>query len=331
MSACSRETRPPEADPPSSLGEASDLAHGYIAASSAPATLRAYGSDWRHFSKWCEDHDQLPLPATPQTVALYIASLADTHKPSTLTRRLSAISQAHQAAGYATPTQSAAVRRTLRGIRRVKGTAPAAKAPITVADLRRIVADHLPRDHHGALTMKGTRDRAVLLLGFAGAFRRSELVGIDCADVEVVGEGLVVTLRRSKTDQEGAGRRVGIPYGSHAQTCPVRALRAWLTAARITEGPVFRPVDKWGNVAPGRLTGEAVASVVKRYAASTGRDAGSFGGHSLRAGFATAAAANGAGERDIMAQTGHTSLVMLRRYIRDGSLFRSNAAASLGL
>jgi site-specific recombinase XerD len=311
------------------LQDAAERARKYIAGSMAPATVRAYTSDLRQFSEWCAAYSLPVLPATPEIVALYVAELAETHKPATLTRRLSAISQAHQTAGYESPTQASAVRKTMAGIRRAKGTAPVAKAPLAVSDLRLIVTDHLPHDFRGRLTPKGSRDRALLLLGFAGAFRRSELVGLDCADVEHVAEGLIVTLRRSKTDQEGAGRKVGIPYG--AETCPVRALEAWLQESSISDGPIFRPVDVWGNVAAARLSDHAVAVIVKRYAAAIGRDAATFAGHSLRAGFATAAAKAGAAERDIMNQTGHRSLTMLRRYIRDGSLFTRNAAASVGL
>jgi len=179
--------------------------------------------------------------------------------------------------------------------------------------------------------LKGTRDRALLLLGMAGAFRRSELVGIDVEHLEFVGESVVITLPRSKTDQEGQGREVGIPFGQDANTCPVRALRAWLTAAGIESGPVLRSVNRHGQVGAGRLTGKSVALVVKHYMAAIGKDAASYAGHSLRAGHVTAAARVGVQARDIMDQTGHKSEAMLRRYIRDGSLFRDNSAAALGL
>ena len=230
----------------------------------------------------------------------------------------------HQAAGYEPPARAGVVQKALKGIRHTKGTAQAVKAPLTVDDLR-VISDHLP---DGA---KGIRDRALLLLGFAGAFRRSELVGIDREHVEFVPEGVVITLPRSKTDQEGAGRKVAIPYGQHLETCAVRALVAWLAMARISSGPVFRPVDRHGNVGAERLTGKSIAVTVKNYMAAIGKDPAAYAGHSLRAGFATAAARAGAEERDIMRQTGHRSTVMIRRYIRDGSLFRSNAAAMVGL
>ena len=307
------------------LADVGERVRAYLAGSVAPATARAYRADFADFAAWCEGHGLAALPAAPESVALYLAALAETHAPATLTRRLSAVSVAHQAAGHESPTAALVVRKALAGIRRAKGAAPAAKAPLTVADLRAIVAHHLPA---GA---KGVRDRALLLVGFAAALRRSELVGIDAGHLAFVPEGLVLTIPRSKTDQEGAGQRIAVPYGAHAATCPVRALRAWLELAAVTDGPVFRRVDRHGNVGAGRLTGRAVALVVQGYAAALGRDASDFGGHSLRAGFATAAAREGVAERDIQRQTRHKSLTVLRGYIREGELFRANAAAALGL
>jgi integrase len=177
----------------------------------------------------------------------------------------------------------------------------------------------------------GTRDRALLLIGFAGAFRRSELVSINYEDCLFTRAGLIITIRRSKTDQQGLGRQIGIPYGAAAGTCPVRATEKWLRSSGITEGPVFRAITRHARIRHGRLSGFAVSLVVKRYAAAAGLDASRYSGHSLRAGFATSAAIVGASERSIMNQTGHRSLTMLRRYIRDGSLFHENAAAKLGL
>jgi len=177
----------------------------------------------------------------------------------------------------------------------------------------------------------GLRDRALLLLGFSGAFRRSELVALDVEDLEFTGDGLVVTQRRGKTDQEGVGRKIGIPFGGNPDTCPVRAVRKWLDAAAVMSGPVFRSVNRHGHVQPGRLSDKAVAIVVKRHAPAAGLDPLRYAGHSLRAGLATAAAAAGASERSIMNQTGHRSVPMVRKYIRDGQLFRENAAATVGL
>jgi integrase len=177
----------------------------------------------------------------------------------------------------------------------------------------------------------GCRDRALLLLGFAGALRRNELVGLDVADITEGIDGLTVRLRRSKTDQEGAGRTLGIPFGSNPVTCPVRAWRTWLEVSGITEGPAFRPVDRHGHIGSTRLSAQAVALVLKRHAARAGLDPDEMAGHSLRAGLATSAAAAGVPERVIAEQTGHKGTAMLRRYIREGSLFRENAAGAVGL
>lgn len=302
-----------------------EAAQNYVAHAKASNTLRAYRADWQDFTAWCDDHNAQPLPALPEVIALYLSDLAGKGmKASTLQRRVSSISQAHQAAGYETPTSSSKVRSVMAGIRRVHGSVEHGKAPVMVEDLRRMVSC-LPD------SLLGVRDRALLLLGFSGAFRRSELVSLDVADVEFTREGLVVTLRRSKVDQEGRGRKLGIPYGSNPETCPVRALQAWLEASGITEGAMFRPINRHGQILLSRLSGEGVAIVVKRYAGAAGMDPERFGGHSLRAGLATSAAAAGVGERAIMNQTGHRSVNMVRRYIREGSLFRENAAAQIGL
>jgi site-specific recombinase XerD len=303
---------------------AAGKARDFAARSKAANTIRAYAADWREFTAWCERHAASQLPAAPETVALYVAELADTLRVGTLTRRLSAISQAHQLAGFDSPTHDARVRTVLAGVRRVKGTAQQGKRPVTTEDLRRIL-ERLPD------TLQGRRDRALLLMGFAGAFRRSELVGIDIADLEFHRDGLVVTVRRSKTDPEGQGRKVGLPYGSHPETCPVRAAREWLECLDETRGPVFRPVDRHGHIGAGRLSDKAVALIVKRAAGTVGLPVAELAGHSLRAGLATAAAAAGVSERAIMAQTGHRSLTTVRKYIREGSLFLENAAAKVGL
>jgi site-specific recombinase XerD len=301
-----------------------EQARAYIGQAKAKNTLRAYRADWADFTTWCQEHHRVALPAAPETLTFYLTARAQTCKTSTLQRRLTSISQAHQAAGHEPPTKHVAVRAVWAGIRRAKGTAQQGKAPTITADLRAMVATL----GEGLL---GQRDRALLLLGFAGAFRRSELIGLDRQDLEISRDGITVTLRRSKTDPEGAGRKIGIPYGSRPQTCPVRALMAWLEVSGITAGPLFPPLNRHGQRLPGRLSDRGVARVVKRCAAAAGLDPTHYAGHSLRAGLATAAAAAGVSERAIMAQTGHRSTAMVRRYIRDGSLFRENAAAAVGL
>jgi site-specific recombinase XerD len=295
----------------------------------APNTLRAYRSDWADFTAWCERHGQRALPATGETVALYLSDLASTAKVATLTRRMSAISQAHQVDDHESPIRSAAVRTLMAGIRRAKGTTPRQKAAAHIDTIRAMI---------GALDSSplALRDRALLLAGFAGAFRRGELVSLDREDLEFSTKGVVVTLRRSKTDQEAEGRKVAIPYGSNLATCPVRALEAWLGWSRIHTGqihtgPLFRSINRHGKMQPCRLSDKTVARVVKKHAAQCGLDPEAFAGHSLCAGFATSAGRAGVEERDIMRQTGHRSTVMVRRYIREGALFRDNAADRVGL
>jgi site-specific recombinase XerD len=306
-----------------------EQAQDYARHAKAPNTLKAYRNDWDDFLRWCGRHHLKPLPATPQTIALYLTDLAATHRVSTLYRRLSGISQAHQTAGHTSPTRDAQVRLVFQGIRRTLGSASAQKTAVVTAELRAML-ETLDLE-----TLSGTRDRALLLVGFAGAFRRSELVSLDVADVTFTADGAVVQLRRSKTDQEAEGRKVGLPFGSHPLTCPVRALRDWLsqtqTQSGIERGPLFRPIDRHGNLKAQRLTDQSVALIVKRCARDAGLDWEKYAGHSLRSGLATAAANADVSERSIMAQTGHKSLPVVRRYIRDGSLFRRNAAAAIGL
>jgi site-specific recombinase XerD len=301
-----------------------DQVREYIRASKSESTLRGYQSDWRHFCAWCESHGLRPLPASPETVASYIAQCAGGLKVGSLQRRLNAIAEAHKVVGLESPTHDAIVANTMKGIRRSLGTAPAQKAPTLTADIRTM----LDATDVGAI---GTRDRAMILLGFAGAFRRSELVSLDVEDCSFGTDGLTVTLRRSKTDQQRAGRKIGIPYGSNPETCPVRTVQSWIEQAGIISGPLFRPINRHGQMQPGRLSGIDVARIVKKLAERAGLDRAKYAGHSLRAGHATTAAIAGASERSIMNQTGHRSVQMVRRYIRDGNLFRENSAGKLGL
>jgi site-specific recombinase XerD len=305
---------------PPSLEQAREFARH----SKAENTLRGYRADWRDFCAWCESRGLSPLAASPETVAAYIAECAGRLKVGTIQRRLNAIAEAHKATGLDSPTTSGMVRNTLKGIRRTFGTAARQKSPTLTDDIRAMV------DATDA-GLIGARDRALILLGFAGAFRRSELVGLDIADCAFGKDGLTVTLRRSKTDQDGAGRKIGIPYGSNPETCPVRTIQGWIETAALSDGALFRSINRHGQVAAGRLSGIDVARVVKKLTERAGLDAAKYAGHSLRAGHATSAAIAGASERSIMAQTGHRSVQMVRRYIRDGSLFRENSAGKLGL
>ena len=309
---------------PAELDALVERAAGYADQARAPNTLRAYAADWRCFAGWCADRQLEALPALPATVGVYIAHLAQRARVSTLGRRLVAIAAMHRRSGHDLDTRHPAIRDTLKGIRRQHGAAQVGKTPTLIADVRKMV-ETLGEGP------KAVRDRAMLLVGFAGAFRRSELVGLDLADLDFARDGLKITLRRSKTDQDGQGRLVGVPYGSNPETCPVRTLQTWIQVAGILEGAVFRPVSKKGVVGAGRLTDRVVALVVKATAEAAGLDPAKYAGHSLRAGLATSAAAAGASERSIMAQTGHKSVTMARRYIRSGEVFRENAAAVVGL
>lgn len=303
---------------------ASEAAERFLGKSKAPNTLRAYAADWRHFALWCADAARAPLPATPETVALYLSDLATDHKVSTLRRRLTTISKTHELDGHETPTRHSLVQDVFDGIRRELGFLQKGKTPLLADDVRALLAVQ-PDD------LTGLRNRALLLVGFAGAFRRSELVGIAITDLIWPKEGLVALVRRSKTDQHGEGMKKAIPYGQHADTCPVRTLREWLDALGETSGPVFRGITKTGKISERALSDRSVALIVKDSALKAGLDPAIYAGHSLRSGFATQAAISGASERAIIRQGGWASEKMARRYIRDASLFRDNAAGDLGL
>ena len=317
---------------PGDIAPAVRNVRGYLDATMAKSTRDDYVRAWVHFGRWCMDRGFVALPAEVATVVLYVGVLAGDpatpeagERPSTLGKRLAAIGRIHRLAGHdPPPTASEPVRMLMRGVRRRKGARPRRKAPLSVAQMRAIVAA-LPG------TVKGVRDRALLLLGFAGAFRRSEVVALDVEDVAFVPEGMRVLLRRSKTDQEGAGLVKGLPTGRRPETCAVQAVQTWIATASLSSGPLLRPVDRHGRVAGRRLSGHMVGCVVKEAVRRVGLDASLFSGHSLRSGLATSAAAAGAAERDIMRQTGHRSERQIRAYIREGSVFVDNAVARLDL
>jgi site-specific recombinase XerD len=310
-----------------SLAHLEDLleqAEGFAESSIARSTRRAYDADCRHFRGWCNAHSVMPLPALPATVALYLTELAKMYKVATIARRIAAIGREHRKAGLSTPFKHPRVLEVWEGIRRQLGVGQGRKDAILTADLRRMLEPL-------TATTVDVRDRALLLLGFAGAFRRSELVSFNVDDVRGVANGLEVTLHRSKTDQEGEGRLIGVPYGSNPVTCPVRAMRAWLERSDILDGPLFRAVNRSGNVGPTRLTAATVALIVKRRAQRIGLDPARFAGHSLRAGFATSAALAGVDALEISRQTGHKSLSMVQRYTRPATIWQMNAAQRVGL
>jgi site-specific recombinase XerD len=306
---------------PTMLGPEFEEAAGYARAEKAAATRRAYSSDFLIFQSWCQERRVLALPAVPEAVAAFLATEAQRGtKPSTISRRLAAIRYAHKLAGHEPPTNAEAVRATLRGIRRSVQNVPARKTPATADKILAMVAN-APTD------LKGLRDCALLLLGFAGAFRRSELVALDVPDLQFCDGGLRVTIRRSKTDQEGLGATIAIVPGSAA--CPIRAVRAWIKATQISDGPLFRPVTRTGKISNQRLSGRGVAEVVKSYASRAGLKVADFSGHSLRSGFLTSAAARGASIFKMMDVSRHKSVDTLRSYVRDAEIFRNHAGDGL--
>lgn len=274
----------------------------------APATERAYRSDWRDFAAWCARNGLDAIPAAPATIGAYLADRASDLKVGSLNRRVAAIVAAHRFAGHALDRKHPAIGAVLAGIRRRFGSRQEAKAAILTADLRKMVR--------------------ALPVTLAGAFRRSELAALDLEDVEIMDQGLIVAIRRSKTDQEGAGRKIGIPRGRKG-TCAATALQDWIAAGGITAGTLFTALDR--GHAGGRLSGQAIAEIVKRAAVQVGLDPARYGGHSLRSGFATSAARGGADLSFVMLQTGHKSADSARRYVQQGRLLSNPASKAAGL
>ncbi|MCR0985851.1 site-specific integrase [Roseomonas populi] len=311
---------------PALSGELSAEALAYAREASAQNTRRAYRAAWQDFTGWCRETGVEPLPAAPETVGSFLAAHASTHKAASLSMRLVAIGQAHRLAGHRLDTGHPAIRETMKGIRRTHGTAPA-KKDAAVADVIRDAVSVLAKRPG----LRAIRDRALLLVGFAAALRRSELVALDVGDVAFVTEGMILTLRRAKTDQEGRGSEIAIPFGQSERTCPVLALRAWLETAGIETGAVLRSVTRHNSLGASRLSDRDVARVVQETVQAAGCDPATYAGHSLRSGFITEAARRGVAERHIQNQSRHKSLPVLRGYIRRGSLFVDNAAARVGL
>jgi len=289
--------------------------------SKADNTLRAYESDWLDFYDWCAHAKLQALPAEPETIVNYINDLADNAKANTVSRRLSAISENHKAASYLdnNPCRSGLVRNALDAIKREKGTMQRGKSPVLMEDLQNMVVFFDTTD------IAGIRDKALLLTGFMGAFRRSELVGIDIEDLTFTNEGVIILLAKSKGDQEGQGQYVAIPYSTSPTLCAVASLKCWLEFSQLQSGPLFRPLTKNKQLRNQRLTNQSVALIVKKYIGLAGLNAADFSGHSLRRGFATSAAQHDVDERSIMQQTRHKSEKMVRRYIEQGNMFKNNA------
>lgn len=291
------------------------VAH-YLRNAISENTIRAYRADMEHFQEWGGT-----VPAAPGTVAEYLAAQAGRLAVSTLRRRVAALSAVHESKGLPNPTHTKLVKAALRGIQRAHGAPQGRASPLLVEDLTRIVG-LMGEDP------KSTRDKALLLIGFAGGLRRSELVALNQEDIETARLGIIVTIRRSKTDQMGEGRQIGIPH-ARGRHCPVRSLESWLQLLPDSPGPIFRPVTKSGQIGEKRLSTEAVSKLVKGAVASIGLDPATYSGHSLRAGLATSAAMHGVSTLAIRRQTGHASDSMLARYVRSGELFVNNAAGSL--
>ncbi|MGG3813707.1 site-specific integrase [Methylorubrum rhodesianum] len=296
----------------------------YQRASKADATVRAYSSDWREFQGWCGRTGFPSAPASPEAVAAFLVAEAEAGRStSAVGRRCAAIRYAHKLAKQPDPTDDEEVRAAMKGIRRRIGVAPKRKAAAT-AEILAAVLMRIPD------TLAGKRDRALLALGFAGAFRRSELVALNVTDLSEHADGLRVRVRRSKTDQEGQGVEKAIPHGRLIR--PVALLREWLDAAGITEGPLFRPVSRSGNVRavanlakPPRLTTQAVSDIIKRHLEAAGLDPALFGAHSLRAGFITTGAERGADLARIMDVSGHRDPRTVVGYIRRANAFKDHA------
>ena len=278
--------------------------------SKAKNTLRAYQADFKDFSIFCSKNGFNSIPTEPKILSLYLTHLSATSKFSTLKRRIASISVVHKMKGHYLDTKHPIVMENLHGIRRAKGTKQLGKKPILINDLKSIIN---AIDEFNKIEKKKLRDKAILLVGFSGGFRRSELVEIDYDDVEFVSEGVKIFIKRSKTDQSGEGMIKAIPYFENKNFCPVVNLKKWIDYSVIKSGKIFNISDK------------SVALIIKKYASLSGLDPNKYGGHSLRSGFATSTAESGAEERNIMAMTGHKTTQMVRRYIKDANLFKNNA------
>jgi site-specific recombinase XerD len=306
------------------LEEAREAAAAYAKGSRSAATWRAYESDWRSFSSWCDGVKQPALPATPNTVALYIASQAkEGYAPSTLGRRLAAIRLMHIGARVPSPHDALEVDEVMRGVRRAWQKPPVQKAPAVDEDIKQMV------DAIDLTTMKGLRDRALILVGFAGALRRSEIVALDVEHLTEQPEGLSVLIVKSKTDQEGQGQAIAIPRVSGSPYCPVRAAEEWLKRAKIEMGALFPRMQRGDVAGTERLTAQSVSLVIKELAAKVGLDPARYASHSLRSGFLTSAARNRASIFKMADQSRHKSLDVLREYVRNEERFENHAAEGL--
>ncbi len=306
----------------------------YADAAWAENTVRAYESDWEHFAAWCERHAREARPARVETVGLYLGDIAPRYRLATIERRLATISALHKEQGHKSPAtvSEGPLRRIWRGIVREKTRQQDKAEPLMIEDLRLIVQSLPQNQESGELTLASQRDRAILLVGWAGALRRSEIVGLAVSDLDFVpGEGVNVFVAKSKTDQEGEGLLKGIPYGSHPDTCPVSALRTWLRAAEIDSGPVFRRFYRGATVGSGALTAQYVSVILKGHAERVGLPVEALSAHSLRSGFITQAIRAGKSERRVKEHSGHESWEAFNGYVKKAATFAENPVKDIGL
>ena len=297
-----------------------------LKSSKANNTLRAYKSDFRDFGAFCAKHGLDSLPTEPKIVSLYLTNLSKNSKMSTLKRRLVSISMVHRLKGHYLDTKHPIIIENLMGIKRVKGSIQKGKKPILINHLKSIIN---VIDQQEINEIKKSRDKTIVLVGFGGGFRRTELISINHEDLEFVPEGVKITLKRSKTDQFGEGMVKGLPYFSNELYCPVINLKKWLELSNIKSGPIFRRFVKGSVLTNNRLTDQSVVLIIKNYLNLAGIENKNYSGHSLRSGFATVAAESGADERSIMAMTGHKTTQMVRRYIREANIFKNNALSKI--
>ncbi len=291
--------------------------------SKANNTIRAYRSDFKDFGVFCAKNSFKSLPTEPKVVSLYLTNLSiKDAKMSTLRRRLVSIGMIHKLKGHYLDTKHPVIIENLMGISRKKGNYQRGKKPILINQLKAIIN---VIDNEKTEEIKKIRDKTIILIGFAGGFRRAELVAIDYEDLEFVSEGVKISIRRSKTDQFGEGMLKALPYFSNQTFCPVLHLKKWLELSNIKSGAIFRKFNKGYGLSDNRLTDQTVALVLKSYLTVAGIENKNYSGHSLRSGFATVSAESGADERSIMAMTGHKTTQMVRRYIKEANLFKNNA------
>ena len=296
--------------------------------SKANNTLRAYKSDFKDFGSFCAKNGLNSLPTEPKIVSLYLTQLSKNSKISTLRRRLVSISMVHKMKGHYLDIKHPIIVENLMGIRRIKGSIQKGKKPLLINHLKLII--NVINDQK-IKEIKKFRDKSIILIGFGGGFRRTELISIDREDLEFVPEGLKITIKRSKTDQFGEGMIKGLPYFTDETYCPVKNLEKWLEISNIKTGPIFRRFSKGSLLTDKRLTDQSVVLLMKEYLNIAGIDNKNFAGHSLRSGFATAAAESGADERSIMSMTGHKTTQMVRRYIKEVNIFKNNALSKIKL